>query len=101
MKHQLFLVLILLTSLHTLAIEPDTTRKPNHADSLRGFLGPLRSCYNIRFYHLDIKIDPQTKFISGNNTIFFTVVTPMADMQLDLFANMKIDSILYGKARLS
>lgn len=101
MKRHIFLVLILLASLHTLAVGPDTTRKPNHADSLRGFLGPLRSCYDIRFYHLDIKIDPETKYISGNNTITFTVVTPMADMQLDLFANMKIDSILYGKARLS
>ncbi len=101
MKLQLFLILNLFSSLLLAAGQPDTTKKPNHADSLRGFLSPLRSCYDIRYYHLDIKIDPIAEFISGNNTITFTVVKPMADMQLDLFANMKVDSILYGSTRLS
>lgn len=68
---------------------------PTHADSLRGFLSPLRTCFDVRFYHLDIKIDPVKEYLSGKNTIRFTTVRAMDEMQLDLFSNMKVDSILY------
>ena len=29
----------------------------SRADSLRGTLTPLRTCYDINYYHLDVKID--------------------------------------------
>ena len=40
--------------------------KFTRADSLRGYLSPLRTCYDINYYHLDVKFDIPNKFISGN-----------------------------------
>ncbi len=64
-----------------------------HADSLRGMLSPERTCYDVRFYHLDIRIDPADSSLRGSNEITFDVVRPFTRMQVDLFANMKIDGI--------
>ena len=63
------------------------------ADSLRGMLTPLRSCYDVTYYHLDVRIDPSTETIRGSNTIRFKVVEAFTVMQIDLFKNMDIDSI--------
>jgi len=63
------------------------------ADSLRGYLSPLRTCYDVTYYHLDVAIDPDSESIRGSNTIRFKVATPFDKMQVDLFANMKVDSI--------
>ena len=32
------------------------------ADTLRGMLTPLRTCYDVNFYHLDVKFDIAHKF---------------------------------------
>ncbi len=66
----------------------------SRADSLRGYLSPLRSCYDVTYYHLAISVDTTSESITGCNTIAFKVVTPFKRMQVDLFANMKVDSIL-------
>lgn len=66
-----------------------------HAYTLRGMLSPLRSCYDVIFYHLDAAIDLDRHFITGNNKIRYKVVTPFDLMQLDLYANMKIKQILF------
>src|SRR5438094_619495 len=65
-----------------------------HADTLRGMLSPERTCYDVRFYHLDIRIDPAQEFISGSNSIQFTVDSSFNRMQVDLFANLSIDTII-------
>ena len=45
------------------------------ADSLRGYLSPLRTCYDINYYHLDVKFDIPDKSISGNVLFKFTATT--------------------------
>ncbi len=65
------------------------------ADSLRGYLSPLRTCYNVTYYHLDITVDTAGHSIRGSNAIWFKVAFPFDSMQVDLFPNMKVDSILY------
>ncbi len=67
----------------------------SRADTLRGMLTPLRTCYDVTYYHLDIKVDPAEKTIVGSNTIRFTVVTNFKRMQIDLAENMAIDRILF------
>lgn len=71
------------------------------ADTLQGKLTPLRTCYDVSFYHVDVKVDIDNKFISGNNKIRFQVVTPFQEMQVDLFANMRIEKILFQNKELS
>lgn len=64
------------------------------ADTLRGTLSPLRTCYDVRYYHLDIRIDPSTKSVAGSNRILFTATTDFHRMQVDLFANMNVEKIV-------
>jgi aminopeptidase N len=64
------------------------------ADTLRGMLTPLRTCYDLTYYHLDIKVDTLTKSIQGSNTIKFKVVDDFDRMQIDLFENMQIEKIV-------
>ncbi|SFD86609.1 CarboxypepD_reg-like domain-containing protein [Chitinophaga sp. CF118] len=71
------------------------------ADTLRGMLSPLRSCYDVSFYHLDVDVNPDTRSIQGRNKIRFKVMVPFNLMQLDLYANMHIEKILYGDQSLS
>ena len=65
------------------------------ADTLRGSLTPLRTCYDINYYHLDVKFDIDQKFISGSNLFKFTATQDFTKLQFDLFANLKIDKIVY------
>ncbi len=73
----------------------------DRADSLRGMLTPLRTCYDVTFYSLDIAVDPANQSIQGNATIRFTAVQPFSRMQIDLFANMTIERILFHGAELA
>jgi aminopeptidase N len=71
------------------------------ADTLRGMLTPLRTCYDVTYYNLDIRIDPETHMIRGSNGIRFRAVTGFDRMQIDLFKNMSVDKItLDGKGPL-
>lgn len=71
------------------------------ADTLRGSLtSPYRTCYDINFYHLDVKIDPVERFISGNNVFKFTATRNFTKLQFDLFDNLTIDKIVYHGAAL-
>ena len=63
-------------------------------DSLQGGLRPERTCFDVQRYDLNIKIDPDKKYISGYNDITFRVVENTSRIQLDLFENMKIESIV-------
>lgn len=65
------------------------------ADTLRGTLTPLRTCYDINYYHLDVKFDIAQKFISGNVLFKFTATQDFNKLQFDLFSNLKVEKVLY------
>jgi aminopeptidase N len=69
------------------------------ADTLRGMLTPLRTCYDINYYHLNVKVDIDQKFISGSNEFRFTATQDFKQLQFDLFANLKIEKVIFhGKS---
>jgi aminopeptidase N len=69
------------------------------ADSLRGGQPAARTCYDINYYHLDVKLDVARKFISGANLFRFTATRDFTRLQFDLFANLVVGRVLYkGKA---
>ena len=78
------------------AIAQNFTRK----DSLRGGLQFERTCYDVLRYDLNIKIDPDKKSIVGFNEISFLVVENTKRIQVDLFENMQVDSIVMDSKRL-
>ncbi|MCM4152262.1 M1 family peptidase [Arenibacter sp. N53] len=53
-------------------------------DSLRGSITPERSWWDLNFYHLDVKVQPDEKFISGSNLIRYTVLEEKQLLQIDL-----------------
>jgi len=74
--------------------------EPTKADLLRGAYGPYRANNDLLFYHLDIRIDPEKKLISGKNTIRFKMLKDDTRIQLDLNDAIKVDKILLGSAPL-
>src|SRR5262247_2715394 len=73
---------------------------PSRADILRGEFGPWRANNDLLSYDLDIRVDPDKKFISGKNTIRFRMLKDDTRIQLDLFANLNVDKILLGSTEL-
>jgi len=70
-------------------------------DSLRGNLTPLRTCYDVDYYHLDVKFNIDKKHISGSNQFKFTAIQGFHQLQFDLFANLDIEKIIYHEKQLS
>ena len=71
------------------------------ADSLRGSLtSPYRTCYDINYYHLDVKVNPADRFISGSTIFKFTATKNFKTLQFDLFTNLNIDKIIYHDREL-
>jgi aminopeptidase N len=69
-------------------------------DSLKGGLAIERKCFDVKKYALDLVFDIEQKQIKGSNTINFAIVYDSNRIQLDLFANMVVDSIVYNKQKL-
>ncbi len=65
------------------------------ADTLRGMLSPDRTCYDVRFYDLKVDVYPSTRTIRGEVDIVFTATQNFKRLQIDLYENLKIDSIIY------
>lgn len=62
-------------------------------DSLQGALRPERTCYDIYFYNLTVKILPEKKSIEGSNQIHFKANQNTNRIQVDLSDNFEINSI--------
>lgn len=65
------------------------------ADTLRGMLTPLRTCYDINYYHLDVKFDIDNKSISGSNLFKFTATQNFTKLQFDLYENLAVNKVVY------
>ena len=76
--------------------EAPRLRPPTRADILRGEYGRHRANNDLLSYHLDIRIDPDRKFISGKNTVRFRMLQDDTRIQLDLYDNLAVDRILLG-----
>src|SRR6201992_22036 len=61
----------------------DTLKTPTKDDLLRGEYGPYRANNDLLFYHLDIKVDPDKKSISGKNTIRFKMLQDGTPLHLE------------------
>lgn len=59
-----------------------------------------RDCYDVTHYQLNVKIDPNTKYISGRVAIIGKAVTDFDTLQIDLNAQLKLNSVMLGDAKL-
>lgn len=66
---------------------------PTRVDSLRGMLTPLRTSFDVIEYQLDLRVDPEGKWISGTCLIRMRILEDTRKIQLDLSENMAISVI--------
>jgi aminopeptidase N len=97
-----FSVLLALTCLPgaIFAQAPQTPAEPTHANILRGEYGPYRANNDLLYYHLDVRVDPEKKFLSGKNSIRFKMLQDGTRIQLDLQEPLKVDKIVLGATPL-
>ena len=69
-------------------------QKFTRQDSLRGSITKERSWWDLKKYHLDIKVNPADSTIIGSNTIDYQVVEKYNVMQIDLQEPMQITKIV-------
>jgi aminopeptidase N len=82
------------------ATKPPASTEPTHANLLLGAYGPYRANNDLLFYHLDVRVDPDKKFISGTNTIRFKMLQDGTRIQLELYPTLQIEKIAMGTATL-
>ncbi|MEM6346929.1 MAG: M1 family metallopeptidase [Bacteroidota bacterium] len=93
----LTLVIFLLTA----SLNAQTQHRFSRADTLRGMLRPERTCFDVHYYDLEIKVDAKLRRIAGSNKIHFLAVEDFRELQLDLFANMEIAEITWQGQKLA
>jgi len=89
MKKLVFVVILLMT-FNIEGIKAQYSRQ----DSLRGSITPERSWWDLSYYHLDIKVNPEQKSLEGSNTIGYKVLQPHQTIQVDLQAPLIIESAI-------
>jgi aminopeptidase N len=62
-------------------------------DTLRGSITPERAWWDLVYYHLDISVNPDEKFIKGSNTITYSVLNSEDRLQVDLQDPLKITKV--------
>jgi len=70
-------------------------------DSLRGSITPEREWWDLNYYHLDIEVMPEEKFISGSLNVQYTVLQEGQKMQIDLQEPLSITRITQKGKELS
>ena len=102
MKIKSILTLILFSSVIFLNAQGLFQEKNNFTqqDTLRGSITPERAWWNLNYYHLDIEIKPDEKYISGSNTIRYEVLNKKDVLQIDLQAPLKIEKVTQDGKKL-
>ena len=79
---------ILLASISVLQAQTFTEQ-----DTLRGSITPERAWWDLNYYHLDIEVNADDKYISGSNTIRYKVLEPNQVLQIDLQPPLVIEKV--------
>jgi len=87
-KKYSILLILLLSSL--ISVSQNFTRQ----DTLRGSITPQRAWWDLTYYHLDISVDPEKKYLKGSNTVQYKVLDTSDEMQIDLQKPLKITRIV-------
>ena len=90
-------VVFFLSVLSALAQEEPLTKE----DTLRGSITPQRKWWDLTYYHLTVKPNPETQSLLGNVLVNYKVLSPYQIMQIDLQPPLQIDSVIQEGRRLS
>jgi aminopeptidase N len=86
-------LLILFLFCTSQTFEAQVNQQPTRANILRGEYGRYRSNNDLLYYHLDVRVDPDQKFLKGHTEIRFKMLKDDNRIQLDLHEALNVDSI--------
>jgi len=89
MKHTFATLAIIILVLSVFAQKTEFTRQ----DTLRGSITPERAWWDLTYYHLSVKVNPNDSSFVGSNLIQYRVKETQNRMQIDLQPPMKINRI--------
>lgn len=64
-----------------------------HDDTLRGSITPERVWWDLKYYHLSIKVQPSDSTVGGSTVIAYKVLKPDQTLQVDLQRPLKVIKI--------
>src|SRR5690606_30171867 len=67
----------------------------------RGMVTPLRTVYDIQYYHLDVKVDIEGRSISGSSLFRLRATDDVKRLQFDLFDNLEVEKVVYRDDEVS
>ena len=95
------LFLVILSNINSYSQDIFAERKNfTRQDSLRGSITKERIWWDLSYYHLDIKVDPEKKYIEGYNTVKYEVLEEKQVMQIDLQEPLKITQVIEDGKKL-
>jgi aminopeptidase N len=95
----IFISLFVSNNAKAQALLDDASVPFTRQDTLRGSITKERSWWDVKYYHLDIKVNPSDSTITGSNTVKYQVLQEYNRMQIDLQAPMDIYKVIQdGKA---
>jgi aminopeptidase N len=71
-----------------------------HDDTLRGSITPERAWWDLQFYHLNVRVNPQDSTLSGYVDIEYKVLEAYQTMQIDLQRPMRISKVVQNGQNL-
>lgn len=91
------ILLILLAVVSVTAQRTAPNQAPTRANILRGEYGQYRANNDLLYYYLDVRVDPEKKFLKGTTTARFKMLKEDSRIQLDLHDALKVDGIVYNE----
>ncbi len=70
-----------------------TTKKQGNKETAPGSIRQEQKWWNLLYYKIDITPDYERKYVTGTNSITFSVLQPDTILQIDLQAPMRITSV--------
>src|SRR5690606_1164940 len=70
-------------------------------DTLRGSITPERAWWDLVYYHLDVRVLPESKSLSGAVTVQYKVLEPGQALQIDLQPPLEVDAVSHDGAEVT
>ena len=87
----------ILTLLYFFCVQPKFSAQVyTKQDSVRGSITKERSWWDLKYYKLEVTVDPKTKSIHGKNTIHYKVLEANKRLQIDLQPPMQLTKATQG-----
>lgn len=81
-------------------VPPAQAAQAERQAQLRGEYDRYRANNDLLRYALTVRVDPDKKFLRGNNRVTFRMLSDDTRIRLDLYANLAVDRIRFGTTDL-